>query len=498
VAFAYLDPIGLQIRLGVAQPAEDLFRRLTPYLAVTVALALAIGCFLLIAHRVSHASRVVLVMVLAGADLGVYMANASYATVPSAALAGSTPASSRLAQLTAGGRFALYDPLDIAATAHYSPLDVGKQDLNLLHQVPSIQGYGSIVSGVYQDDTNTHSLGDLNPAVLRNGLANELDTRVFLTLPVYLDEGLPPNGPIPVAGVAPVAARDSSSPLSTPPPAPLASGPWIVDANNHNEWLLPSVSALRRVTIVVNHTTPQMPRSIDVALELPGQAAHFVSVPVVNGEAVFASRTPHPAEAVVIGNPGSAAVTIGAVVVVTQNPDDRFLLDGALQGSLVVPQWQYEGQLGPYTVFLNHDADGTAWLQAASSREVARSQPAIGTVVPTSKSMSGEEKMSVLADRPALLVRSVAFEPGSTATLTPVGGGQSRSLVVKRLGLIEAVQVPAGHYQVTWSYAPRSVVVGALLSLGSVLLAALLAVLVVFDRRRRRRAAASAGLGPVL
>jgi hypothetical protein len=363
-----------------------------------------------------------------------------------------------------------------------------------LHQVPSVQGYGSIVSGVYQVDTNTHSLGDLNPAVLRNGLANELDTRVFLTLPVYLDEGLPPNGPVAVAGVATgVTTHDSGSSASTPPPAPLASGPWIVDANNHNEWLLPSISAIRRVTIVVNHTTPQMPRSIDVALELPGQAAHFVPVPVVNGEAVFASRTAHPAEAVLIGNPGSAAVTIGAVVVVTQNPDERFLLDGALQGSLLVPQWRYEGQLGPYTVFLNQDADGTAWLQAGSSRQVAQSLPAVGKVVTTSTSISGAEQMSVVANRPALLVRSVAFEQGSTASLTPVGGGRTRSLVVKRLGLIEAVEIPAGRYQVTWGYAPRSVVIGALLSLGSVVAVALLAALVAVDRRRRRRAVVFAG-----
>ncbi|HEY5272300.1 MAG TPA: hypothetical protein VIJ34_03590 [Acidimicrobiales bacterium] len=493
VAVAYLDPIGLQLRLGVTNPAEDLFKRLTPYLGVTVALAFAIGCFAFAAHRLTHASRVVLVVVLAGADLGVYVANASYATAPSAVLAGSTTVSRHLAQLSEGGRFALYDPLDIGATQGQSSSELGKPDVNVLRAIPSVQGYGSILSGLYQDDTNTHSLGDLNPAVLRNGLATELDLRVFLTLPVYLEEGLPPNSSIPIAGVVRRAASGSRSAVATPAPAPLASGPWVVDPSSRKEWLLPSVSVVRRVTVVVNDTSGPTPRVLDVALERPGQAAHFTAVPVAEGKAVFVSPSPQSAEVVVIGDPGSGAVTVGAVVVVTKSPDNRLLLDGSLQGSLASPQWVYDGHLGPYTAFLNHDVDGTSWLQSASSRTLTGAQAGLGSVVTTSESTSGTEKMSVVASRPSLLVRSVAYEPGSTAKLASKSGS-ARRLAVRRLGLIQAVEIPAGNYQVTWSYAPRSVVLGVLLSLGSVVVTMLVVAVFVADRRRRRRTGLSATL----
>lgn len=487
VAVAYLSPIGLQLRLGVTEPVDDLFKQLTPYLGATAALALAIGCFALIAHRLTHTARVVLVVVLAGADLGVWLANASYATAPSAVLAGSTTASRQLRELSDGARFALYDPLDIGATQGQSSSELGKPDVNILRGIPSIQGYGSIVSGLYQDETDTHSIGDLSPAVLQNGLANELDLRVLLTLPVYLEEGLPPNSPIPVAGVPPRAASGSHSAAVTPAPAPLASGPWVVNPSSRKAWLLPSVSVVRRVTVVVNRTGGPLPRVLDVALERPAGATQFTAVPVVDGKAVFVSPSPQSAEMVVIGDPGSGAATVGAVVVVTQNPDDRLLLDGSLQGSLVALQWEYDGHLGPYTVFVNHDVDGAAWLQTARSRAVTGSQLGLGSVQITSESTSGGEKMTVAAKRPALLVRSVAFEPGSTATLTPSGEGAVRVLAARQLGLIQAVRIPAGNYLVTWSYAPRSVEIGVLLSFGSLIVMLLVVVVYVADRRRRRR-----------
>jgi hypothetical protein len=245
------------------------------------------------------------------------------------------------------------------------------------------------------------------------------------------------------------------------------------------------------VTVILNRTAGQMPRVIDIALERPGQAAHFTAEPVVDGRAAFVSANSGSAEAVVVRDPAGGAVTVGAVVVVTQNPDDRILLDGSLQGSLTVPRWDYEGHLGPYTVFINHDVDGPAWLQSAGSRTLTGAQPGLGSVVTTSQSTSGEEKMLVVARQPSLLVRSVAFEPGSTAQLTPEGGS-ARRLDVRRLGLIQAVEIPAGNYQVTWSYAPQSVVLGVLFSLGSLIVVMLVIAVFIADRRRRRRTGVSA------
>jgi hypothetical protein len=195
-----------------------------------------------------------------------------------------------------------------------------------------------------------------------------------------------------------------------------------------------------------------------------------------------------PVEFVAIRNPVQSSITVGAVVVVTSAPDDRLLLDGSLQGSLSSSMWRYGGRIGPYTVFLNRDPDGLAWLQASSSSTPASPVAAIGSVATTASPASGAEQMVVLAKRRALLVRSVAFEPGSEAKLTPVGdgSGSARSVPVKAFGLIQAVEIPAGEYRVSWSYAPRSLVAGGVLTLASVAATALVAAFAVLDLRRRR------------
>jgi hypothetical protein len=249
------------------------------------------------------------------------------------------------------------------------------------------------------------------------------------------------------------------------------------------------VSTLRRVNIVLNAVGKQMPPSIDLGIGRPGDASKFVVVPVVRGEASYVMPKAGPAEFVTVRNPDSAQITIGAVVVVTSAPAARLLLDGSLQGSLSSSQWRFDGRIGPYTVFLNRDSDGLAWLQANSSHVPTAPLAGLGSVTTTATQASGAEKMVVVAKRPAMLVRSVAFEPGSEAKLTPIAGGPVRSLSVKALGLIQAVEIPAGTYRVSWTYAPRSVVVGGVMTVASGAVAALVGALAVFDLRRRRKLA---------
>ena len=492
VVLAYARPIALQLHLGVANPTEDFFKRLTPYLVVTVAIALILGLFIVLVPRLSHSSKVAFVVILAGADLGVYLANGAYATVPKAVLDGTIKASTELANLTKGNRFALYDPLDVGASQGQVPSEIGKPDVNVLRGISSVQGYGSIVSGTYQDETNTHSIGYLDPAVLRNGLASELDLGVLLTPSIYLAEGIPPHSAIPVAGeshAASVRGAGKSSVIAAP--APLASGPWSIEVAAEREYFLPSVSTLRRVSVVVDTVGAKLPLTIDLGFGRPGSVSNFTAVPVVRGQASYVLPKASPAEFVTIRNPDPSKITIGAVVVVTSAPADRLLLDGSLQGSLSSSQWSFDGHIGPYSIFLNRDPDGLAWLQASSSPAPTAPLAGLGSVTTTATQASGAEKMVVVAKRPARLVRSVAFEPGSEAKLTPIGGGPVRSLSVKAFGLIQAVEIPAGKYRVSWSYAPRSLVVGGVLTLASVAGAAFVAAFAVFDLRRRRRSAPS-------
>ena len=90
------------------------------------------------------------------------------------------------------------------------------------------------------------------------------------------------------------------------------------------------------------------------------------------------------------------------------------------------------------------------------------------------------------------VIRSVAATAGWTAIWRP-RHGRAAALAVRRDGLVQAVDVPAGHGVVTWSYRPPGFRMGFALSLGAtalILLAMVSALFVSGSRRRRGPAAA--------
>ena len=91
------------------------------------------------------------------------------------------------------------------------------------------------------------------------------------------------------------------------------------------------------------------------------------------------------------------------------------------------------------------------------------------------------------------VIRSVAATAGWTALWHPRHGRAAR-LAVRRDGLVQAVDVPAGRGVVTWSYRPPGFRMGFALSLGAaaLILLALGSALFVSGSRRRREPAAAA------
>ncbi len=149
---------------------------------------------------------------------------------------------------------------------------------------------------------------------------------------------------------------------------------------------------------------------------------------------------------------------------------------GALAKVLVAPRWTVAGRIGPLVVYLNHSTRGPAWLEAPSSTSAWAPRLSSGTVTTSIAPVTGREVMEVSSARPVLLVRSVAYEPGWRASLVPAAGGRGRSVAVRRLGLVQAVELGAGRYRVTWTYRPPKLTEGVELSLAG---AAALAVLVL-------------------
>ncbi len=76
-----------------------------------------------------------------------------------------------------GTRFAIYDP---SQRNEVSLDEVGKPDRNVLYHLPSVQGYGALVSSRYDHATSTHTQLNLSLQALRKGTFNQLALSVLL------------------------------------------------------------------------------------------------------------------------------------------------------------------------------------------------------------------------------------------------------------------------------------------------------------------------------
>jgi hypothetical protein len=208
---------------------------------------------------------------------------------------------------------------------------------------------------------------------------------------------------------------------------------------------------------------------------------------VVNGIAELRLKAVQRAERVIVENPTRSTVVIGAVVAVTRDPDDRLLLDGTLQGSLPPPHWAYSGHLGPFVVFENTEARGPAWLERPGSTSPSAPTDPSGSVTTAATMSTGAETMYVNSPQPVQLVRSVTYASGWTARVTPSAGARSRTATVRRIGLVQSVELPAGTYTVTWRYAPKSLRAGLIASASGSLVFLTLAALWLRRTTGRRR-----------
>ena len=76
--------------------------------------------------------------------------------------------------------------------------ELGFFDLGILHNISSVQGYGSIVSQLYENATASHQVGNFDLQALAGTTANVLDLHTLLTSPHYLAQPIPNGGAVPV------------------------------------------------------------------------------------------------------------------------------------------------------------------------------------------------------------------------------------------------------------------------------------------------------------
>jgi hypothetical protein len=479
--------------LGVAgRPAAEA-PKLAPVLVPFLVLAVLAAALVALGRRLRPGRRAALVVGFVTLDL---LALASTSVVEVAGNLGARPGPANaltslptapgrtrsIASLHLPGRFAVFDP----GLLHGEALnELGVPDLNVLDRTYSMQGYSSIVDGTYAAATGAHQPSGagqdvLSVAAVADGTLDQLETSTLFTLPRYL---------VRVAAWGEPSATGAGTDV----------GVEQVDAGSTRTWYFGEPLEVASIEVA---TGPVPGRAGGVASFRVGLVGATGSVTWLTPRGtpdrrlVSGPDRPRPAVGVVVAaSPGTGALAVRPPQVTEPN-GQVVIADGPLQAALVPPHWTYVGDNGPFAVFRDHRARPAVVVRpmagstAGSTAGRATMENGAGTVRVLDGPSVAPSRLLVSSPAGVELVRSVAAIAGWKATWAPNGGGPSRELAIRRSGVVQAVDVPAGRGVLTFAYEPTGVGAGLVLSVGAtaVLLAGFVAAWLLAARRRSARA----------
>ena len=344
------------------------------------------------------------------------------------------------------GRFAIYDP-DLLDPGQLSALD--PPDVNAIggHAMPSVQGYSSIVDGRYAAATGSHGAsGDgqdtLAPSAVADGVLDQLDTSVLLTLSGYLTTQVGGDGP--AAG-------------------PPGTGQRNLSADQRATWYLGTPLEVAKVEVPDSDARQDAAAGTQIGLMAPDGSTRWYRARALT-RSTLGITLPKPVPGIaVLGQARGAPSPLGPPSVVVSD-GSVFVADGQLQNALVPSHWKFAGFDGPFAVFANPSAQGPLHIQALPGRSASGAWLTVSGGGPAEPAAA-----TVYSPKGVRVVRSVAAIPGWTATWQPKQGS-ARALAVQRDGLVQAVDVPPGLGVVTWRYTPPDFPAGVVLSLAATVL----------------------------
>jgi hypothetical protein len=425
-----------------------------------------------------------LVSAFVAVDLGIMALTSQLSSpAPDALLSGTTPVQQLMAQnLPPGGRIVSYDP---QAYASYPSSPQGIPDLNVLANMPSVQGYASIVNGQYETATATHEQGSLSISAVASGTLDTLDLQEVVTLPEYFLVPLlsTPRTVTSVHAITEGFVADSAMPRGFGSSFdgqgyPFFPGPRpVLSSGKRSSWFfgesLEASSA--RLLLTKPAASPAVVRFGVIGSD--GGVRWGAPVSVAAG-AVAVSSPLRQVDGVgltvqVLGSGSSLPAHLGVIDVAGQ----AFELDGALSSAIVPGPWRQVGMAQGYTVFgLNKPPVPIMAVTAGGKRLPVK------VLATTTKS----ETVRVVAPGPTSIVRSVAWDSGWRGSVS-VDGGSPNTVPVESYDLAQRIRIPAGDDVVTFGYTPPHLRLATLLSSGGTLLLIALGVVWVVRRRRRRR-----------
>ncbi len=415
------DGRALERGLGVGVAASSRGSLLT--LTAIADLVVALGYVVVLARRGRSAAwRRALIAVVA-LDAGVF---ALFTTTGLAS--GHVPVMPRrahaVARLGAEGRFALVDPTGGHGDLYDS---LGLPNVNVFTGLPSVQGYGSLIDSLYGRVTDVHPLFSLDACQLARGTFRQLR----------------------LATVA-VAADQLATPLTLGSGAPLRCvRPGTV---HHAEFAFGQMLPVRSVTLA-SVAARTVSRGILTVQLLDARGRPFGPVHQLTGGASvivdFASLHRDAAGFTVTAPEGAR---IDTAIVVTRGAHATSLrLETPFQEALAGPQWHLALTEGTVAYFRARSVRPPAWLARA---------PRGSRVLSATDTSWGETLVRVDATGPVILKRSMTWIPGWRASATSLTGTRAVTLHVVRSGLIQQVTLPAGRWEVRFTYHAPHLVAG--------------------------------------
>jgi hypothetical protein len=447
---ALVVPVALEEKFGADPVGAALGGQLAPWFVAQLVISLAAVALLFGWRRLSRSGRQRALTGLVVADIALFMLSTSTG-LASEQLTLQPSAAQASAVLGHDGRFAVYDTtaLNVADLSQ-----IGQPDLNVLTKRPSVQGYGSIVSGTYGTATGTHTLDTLDPCALATGVFTPLRLATLLVLPQFLAPGVTSDGQAP----PPPAACPGAPPAGTATRRTFYLG-WAVD--------LSSASLVRTAG-----TGSSGPLRVGV-LGPTGKTtwpAESVRRTATGWSVRFAG--PRLAAGLVVAGPASA---VSDTSIVNGTDGQRWALDGILQPALGQSGWRYTGNWTSYGRFARTTVRPPVWVAGSPAGAEARQ---------VSTTDWGSEVDRVTAPRPVTVVRSETYMPGWHVEAVPAAGGAARRLSVHAVGLVQGVDVPVGRWTLTFVYRPPGLTAGLVGSAAAIV--ALAGTGVVWMLRRRR------------
>lgn len=431
--------------LGASSTAASLANGET--LSLSLHLAVAVAVVLLLIGWSQSARLVRWLMVVLTVDIIVFLLLCSTGlvggngpTMPSRARA--------VALMGDQGRFAFIDP---SGVHHYEFEGLGQPNMNVFTGLASVQGYGSLISTIYDNVTGTHPMASLNRCRLADGTFTQLRLATIVASSKALSIQ-------PGVVVAPGQACRAPAPSSTT-----------------HRYFGQSLS-VRAISLTGGDAGRVA--SGPVTLQLLTAAGRPLGAPMVRpGARMTVFEIPagtKSAYGFIASAPGGISLS-DATVIQRGAHSPRYQLDTPLQMALSTSSWRLTSTVDSFAVIKATHVEAPEWLQAPS---------ATSRITMRKNASWGDSWVGVTTARPVVLERSMAYLPGWRATALKVATGQQISLPVTRMGQIQEVTVPAGRWTVHFHYHAPYIELGVLVStLSSVALFA--GVLVVVVGRRR-------------